>query len=105
MAFSRNAFPLPVTHCRQTYTATPEERSLLGIATTAPCQLYRASAYAACNDSGCRGRMGIYELIRVDKALRTLIHQGGNESELRAYTRVRAGQTSLDEVLRVTREI
>ena len=49
--------------------------------------------------------MGIYELIRVDKALRTLIHQGGNESELRAYTRVRAGQTSLDEVLRVTREI
>ncbi len=49
--------------------------------------------------------MGIYELIRVDKALRTLIHQGGNESELRAYARVRAGQTSLDEVLRVTREI
>ena len=63
--------------------------------------------------------MGIYELIWVDEALRTLIHQGGNENELRAYAaaqgmgklredgfvRVRAGQTSLDEVLRVTREI
>ena len=106
------------THCRQPYTATPEERTLLGISDDAPCQLYRASACAACNDTGYRGRMGIYELIWVDEALRTLIHQGGNENELRAYAaaqgmgklredgfvRVRAGQTSLDEVLRVTRE-
>lgn len=53
-----------------------------------------------------------------DEATRTLIHDGANEQLLRAhaaehgmlslredgYQRVRAGVTSLDEVLRVTRE-
>ena len=59
-----------------------------------------------------------YELLSIDDSLRTLIHDGASEGRLRDYARargmrtirddglrwVRAGATSLEEVLRVTRE-
>ena len=67
--------------------------------------------------SGYRGRTGIYELVMVDDALRTLIHDGGAEAELERHARlstpsirddglakVLRGATTLEEVLRVTRE-
>ena len=68
--------------------------------------------------AGYKGRTGIYELLAVDEPLRKLIHDGAAESELtEAATRngmvplredglrwVAAGVTSLEEVLRVTRD-
>ncbi len=60
---------------------------------------------------------GIYELISVDDAMRTMIHDGVSEQELERHARlgspsirtdgrrqVLLGHTTLDEVLRVTRE-
>ncbi|MFM7625909.1 MAG: type II secretion system protein GspE, partial [Gammaproteobacteria bacterium] len=62
-------------------------------------------------------RTGIYELVMVDDAMRTLIHDGASEAELERHARsltpsirddgiaeVRRGVTTLEEVLRVTRE-
>ncbi len=60
----------------------------------------------------------MFELLSVDEKLRTLIHDGVSEERLREHARghgmqsiredglrwVRAGETSLDEVLRVSRE-
>ena len=68
--------------------------------------------------AGYKGRTGIYELLAVDEPLRKLIHDGAAESELtEAATRngmvplredglrwVAEGVTSLEEVLRVTRD-
>jgi len=68
--------------------------------------------------TGYRGRTGIYELLAVDEPLRKLIHDGAAESELTdAAMRngmvplredglrwVAEGVTSLEEVLRVTRD-
>jgi general secretion pathway protein E len=67
--------------------------------------------------SGYRGRTGIYELIAVDDHMRTMIHDGASEQDLERYARtsgpgiredgrrkVLAGETTLEEVLRVTRE-
>ena len=64
-----------------------------------------------------RGRTGIYELIAVDDHMRTMIHDGSSEQDLERYARsaspgirddgrrkVMAGETTLEEVLRVTRE-
>jgi general secretion pathway protein E len=69
----------------------------------------------ACNGSGYRGRTGIYELIEVDDTLRALIHDGASEQAMTARARSRypsiqahgrerilRGDTSLQEVLRVT---
>jgi general secretion pathway protein E len=91
------------------------ERRLLNLDPNGePVQLYRPS-----NESGTgyRGRTGIYELISVDDHMRTMIHDGASEQELERYARasspgirddgrrkVLAGDTTLEEVLRVTRE-
>jgi general secretion pathway protein E len=71
-----------------------------------------------CSFTGYIGRTGIYELLRVDEALRALIHEGANDTEIRR-TAERAGMTSMradglrwvtsgvtshEEVVRVTRE-
>jgi general secretion pathway protein E len=68
-----------------------------------------------CNQSGYRGRTGIYELVEIDDTLRTMIHQGASEQEMLVQARkssngiledgkrrVLAGETSVEEVLRVT---
>ncbi len=70
-----------------------------------------------CNHVGYRGRTGIYELAEIDEALRIMIHDGAGEHALEGYVRkgtasirqagmgrVLAGDTTLEEVLRVTRE-
>jgi len=103
--------------CRQPHT--PSETELAAIGETDPATpLFTAVGCAACNASGYRGRTGIYELLAVDESLRRMIHDGAAEQDLRAHaaahgmTRmredgmrwVRAGDTSLEEVLRVTRE-
>lgn len=66
--------------------------------------------------SGFRGRTGIYELIAIDNAMRTMIHDGASEQNLEKYARtltpsirddgqrrVLEGHTTLEEVLRVSR--
>ncbi len=67
--------------------------------------------------NGYRGRMGIYELVVIDDTMRTMIHDGAAEHDLERYARsltpsiredgrnkVLAGETTIEEVLRVTRE-
>jgi general secretion pathway protein E len=99
---------------RVAYEASARELELLGTDPQTPTTLYKAGAGA---HGGYRGRTGIYELTMVDDGMRQLIHDGAGEHELerhaRALTggirddgrrRILAGQTTLEEVLRVTRE-
>ena len=79
---------------------------------------WRAPGCVACGRTGFQGRTGIYELLAVDDAIRAQIHQGASEAEIRAGALVRglismrddgqrwvsAGVTSVDEVIRVTRD-
>ncbi len=72
----------------------------------------------ACSTTGYKGRTGVYELMVVDESLRWLIHSRAAESELLSAARaggfvpmredgerlVAEGVTSLEEVLRVTRD-
>jgi general secretion pathway protein E len=101
--------------CKEPYPADHAECELLGADAGAPPQLYRARGCARCNNSGYRGRTGIYEFIEIDEALRTMIHAAAGEQQLAAYARSRgpgivddgrrrvlAGETTVAEVLRVT---
>jgi general secretion pathway protein E len=79
---------------------------------------YSAAGCAACNQSGYRGRTGIYEMLTVDDGLRRLIHGRTSEQQLREYAVahgmrslredgarwVDQGVTSLEELVRVTGE-
>jgi len=102
-------------HCRQGYLADDAERAVLGVADRKdPFTLYHARGCSRCNNTGYRGRTGIYEYVPVDARLQSLIHSGAGEHELVAHARtytasiqdaglqlVTAGRTTLEEVLRV----
>ena len=71
---------------------------------------------AKCGHSGYAGRRGVYELLVIDDAIRSLIHRNAADAEILAAGRAEgmrtlrddaerwlaAGATSLEEVLRVT---
>ena len=103
--------------CREPYSPDAAERRLLGITGDEPVTFYRPAGCPACNHGGYRGRTGIYELVAVDDKMRRKIHDRASEQELESYARTKtpsirahgrervlAGETSVEEVLRVTRE-
>jgi general secretion pathway protein E len=96
------------------YTAREYECKILGVDPANPPTLYHPGEGA---NGGFLGRTGIYELITVDDEMREMIHGGVSEQELDRHARktsasIRAdgrrqvlnGTTTLEEVLRVTRE-
>jgi general secretion pathway protein E len=101
---------------KQPFQAGEYERRLLNLSPDDPSPiLYRPGRESG--GSGYRGRSGIYELIVVDDQMRTMIHDGASEHDLEKYARqntpsirddgrakVLRGETTLEEVLRVTRE-
>lgn len=85
-------------------------------------RFHRAQGCPACQHTGYKGRMGIYEIIEVDEALRHLIATGAERKQMQelieqqGYTsllqdglyKAAQGLTSIEEVLRVvgqTREV
>jgi len=70
-----------------------------------------------CSNTGFRGRVGIYEVMVMDSELKRLVQDGSNESQVRLYLAetgwqslrdkalaiVERGESTLEEVLRVTR--
>ena len=95
------------------YPAREYECNTLKVNPENPPTLYHPGADDA---TGFRGRTGIYELIVIDDTMRTMIHDGASEQDLEKYARtltpsirddgrrrVIEGDTTLEEVLRVTR--
>ena len=104
-------------HCRESHLPDDEERVLLKLPENNQQVIYRAKGCSECGFKGYRGRTGIHELLVVDDNVRELIHNGHGEQAIEKYVRkntasirrdgfdkVLAGQTTLEEVLRVTRE-
>jgi general secretion pathway protein E len=95
--------------------ASDYERRLLNIPADQPTpQIWRPGRDSS---NGYRGRMGIYELVMVDDQMRTMIHDGAAEHDLERHARkltpsirddgrakILRGETTVEEVLRVTRE-
>ena len=119
------------THCHGWQAADNEQAKLfteIGIAANATntateklteniINLPKPVGCDKCNNSGFRGRTAIYEVVPIDDTLRRMIHSNTAEYELEEYARqqtpsIRAdglrkvieGRTTLEEVLRVTKE-
>ena len=101
--------------CKIPHEATPSECEVLGL--TTPSIIYSPGDCITCNHTGYRGRTGIHELLRVNEDVRELMHTGKGEQAIEKLIRkdtpsirsdgcdkVLSGVTSLEEVLRVTRE-
>jgi hypothetical protein len=87
--------------------------------TAAHFVFYKAVGCEECNHTGYRGRMGIYEVMRVTDKIRRLIAQRAGEDIIRdaslasgmltlgedALAKVKAGLTSAEELFRVVTEV
>jgi general secretion pathway protein E len=108
-------------HCKQAHAASEAELLALGMpsaelgSVAKTTTIYRARGCDHCNQTGYKGRTGIYELIEIDDALRMMIHERAGEHDMLSHARQRAGgvledgrrrvlagETTLEEVLRVT---
>lgn len=104
--------------CKKEHVPSAGEREQLGIGPNDNAVIYVPHGCNSCNHTGYTGRTGIYEVDVVDETIRNLIHDGAAEHEIETYARsqfpginedgkrlVLEGTTSLEEVLRVTREM
>jgi general secretion pathway protein E len=106
------------TQCRETYTPTAEELAEIGVRANRPVQAYRAKGCAQCHQTGYLGRVGIFELMIVDDAIRAQITQSTDSKTIKKAAiehgmqplrvdgarKVLDGVTSIDEILRATEE-
>lgn len=104
--------------CRIPVKPNEQQAELLNLPAGEPLPtIYQPKGCAACNQTGYRGRTGIHELLLVDEPIRGMMHDGKGEQAIEKYIRqttpsiredgchkVLTGKTSLEEVLRVTRE-
>ncbi|HHJ18599.1 MAG TPA: type II secretion system protein GspE, partial [Gammaproteobacteria bacterium] len=105
------------SHCKQPHDATEAECERLQISHASSPVVYSPTGCAECNQTGYLGRTGIYEVVIVDDVMQTMIHDGSSEQELERAARqntpgiredgvakILQGVTSIEEVMRVTRE-
>jgi general secretion pathway protein E len=106
-----------VPEWREAYTPAVELLESFGRPVAEGHQFYRPGSARPENETGYRGRTGIYELIGITEQLGQLIHDGAGQQELEAEARRHSpgilddgwakavvGITSAEEVLRVTRD-
>jgi general secretion pathway protein E len=100
--------------CRKAVPASDTVAPLLGIAPDAV--VYVAQGCEDCNQTGYKGRIGVFEAVRIDDTIRRLINTDGHESEIVAHAfakspnlaqsardLVLSGQTTAEEAVRVSR--
>jgi general secretion pathway protein E len=103
--------------CKIAHTPSATEREVLGLREDDDTTIYNPKGCVQCNYSGYRGRTGIHEQLIVDETVRGMMHDGRGEQSIEKHIRkttpsirqdgcdkVLLGVTSLEEVLRVTRE-
>ncbi|MBV8653802.1 MAG: type II secretion system ATPase GspE [Alphaproteobacteria bacterium] len=108
--------------CREPYEALPELVAELRLPVTdrsRPVTLHRARGCAACRDTGYKGRIAVTELLVMSDGIRRLVLRNAEAGEIHRLAvqegmrtmyddglrQALAGITSIEEVLRVTRDI
>jgi type IV pilus assembly protein PilB len=108
-------------HCRRQYTPPAETLRALNIADTdaSAIPFYKSVGCDQCNHTGYRGRIGIYEVMRVTEKLRRQIASRAPEDQIReaalgggmislgedGLAKVKSGVTTPEELLRVVTEV
>jgi type IV pilus assembly protein PilB len=107
--------------CRRQYTPPSDTLRALNIAESeaAAIPFYKSVGCDQCNHTGYRGRIGIYEVMRVNEKLRRAIAERASEAQLRdlavsssmitlgedGLAKVKSGVTTPEELLRVVTEV
>ena len=104
--------------CKEPFEANPAELVQVGFSEreARTLKLFKGRGCEQCGDTGYKGRVGLYEVMRVDDDVRDLILSGASSIELRekavengmitlrgsGLQKIRDGMTSIEEVVRET---
>lgn len=102
--------------CKERVEPNSAERELLRLGSDEQAvSVHHAKGCEACKYTGYRGRTGIYEMVEIDDAMRQMIYESANEQDILKVARgnypgiesdgrrrILAGETSIEEVMRVT---
>src|SRR5262249_16866413 len=104
-------------HCRSPHKPTQDECEYLRVSPEKIQNIYTAVGCDHCGQTGYSGRTGIYEVMMLDATMKSMIHDNASESEMEAHIRsqfpsihedglrrILAGDTTIEEVIRVTTE-
>lgn len=114
------------TSCIESYSASPEIMRLIkaqveltgDTVASIPATLFRGKGCKVCGNSGFQGQVGIFELFRINDAVREMILREAPISEVRkkaiedgmttmfedGLVKVEKGVTTIEEILRVVKE-
>jgi type IV pilus assembly protein PilB len=104
------------SHCKRRAVIPIQALEEAGLRAAAELEAYEPVGCARCNQSGYKGRVGLYSVMALSERIKEMAVAHAPEAEIAAAAReggmctlredgvdkVRAGQTSLEEVLRVT---
>jgi type IV pilus assembly protein PilB len=104
------------SHCKRRTIVSPQALADAEIRVGAELEAYEPVGCSRCNQTGYRGRVGIYSVMRMSERIKEMTVSQAPEAEIAATAReegmltlredgvakVRAGLTSLEEVIRVT---
>ncbi|SHE28347.1 GspE/PulE family protein [Alkalibacter saccharofermentans] len=102
--------------CKEKYQASVPEKELLGINPDEELILYSAKGCISCNNTGYKGRMGIHEVLKINRHMREKISAGATYDELadqakldgmvplmqNAKDLILEGITTIEETLEIT---
>lgn len=103
-------------NCKVEYTPDENTLNFLGLDNHSNKTYYKGEGCEKCNNTGYKGRIGAYEVMKINDNIRDLIAKGSNSSIIKlaaqqsgmktlleySITLAKEGLTTLDEVIRVT---
>lgn len=103
--------------CKKPHVISPTEFEWMNMTDDSNQMIYQPNGCKECDYLGYTGRTGLYELIPIDDTLKDMIHDGQGEHAMESYARhtsaslredglrmILKGETSIEEVIRVSRE-
>lgn len=101
-------------NCGTDHISDERETRLLGLDT--PIMIKKGEGCSLCNNSGYKGRIGVYEIMEISPEIRNLIDINAPESEIEdiaikqgmvilrqaCISKIKQGLTTVDEMMRVT---
>lgn len=105
--------------CKEVDTSIANKEELVKIGISPDVPLYKGKGCEHCASTGYYGRLGIFELLMVNDEIQRLILKGSDANQLRQMAKqngmrtlledgiekIKAGATTISEVLRVTQEV
>ncbi len=118
MAMGQRLMRVVCASCKEAYEASDKEQDIFKVPAGEKLTLYKGAGCATCNDTGYKGRTAIHEIMMLTDELRRMVTRNEPTEALKqkaieegmmtlrqvAERKVKEGITSVEELLRVTKE-